>query len=74
MRKIEVKVLEVWGHSQNRKFKEVVGLADWISSKEPKKEISSEICLEWWGGNLDLNIEYWARVCRYTLKNMDLSA
>lgn len=68
MRKMEAEGLEVWEHSQNRKCKEVLGTADWVSPQEPKKLISSEICLEWWDGNLDLNVEYWACMHRYTLK------
>lgn len=57
MRQMEVKMLKVRGHRQSRKWKEVLGIAGWISAQETTKGVSFEICLEWWDETFDLNVD-----------------
>lgn len=54
----------------------MLGVAGWISPQEREKGISSQICLEYWDGDPDLNLLIAERVCVYLTfkKNMDLSA
>lgn len=64
-KKWKLKFYKFGGRTKNGKCKEMLGVAGWISPQEREKGISSQICLEYWDGDLDLNLLIAERECVY---------